>query len=568
MPSLYSQLYDRLAAAAGADPELKPASRPAFGHYQANAALRLAHERGQNPRQVAAEIVAAADVTGLCEPLEIAGPGFINIRLTRSALAQMMAAQMTDPAAGIEPVATPQQVVVDYSAPNVAKPMHVGNLRSTIIGDCLVRVLRAQGHSVKPQNHIGDWGTQFGMLVEQIIDDQVDVASLDLNASVALYRQAQAHFKADPAFADASRRRVVALQSGDPQTRAIWQALIEVSKISFNRAYRRLGVLLTDDDLAGESIYNDLLPAVAADLTAAGIAVRDQGALVVFDPDQPDDAPLIVQKSDGGFGYAATDLAAIRYRVDQLHANRLIYVVGIPQTHHFQQVFATARRAGWLPEGVTAEHVGFGSVLGPDGKMFKTRQGQAVSLDSLLDDAEQVAAPDVAVAAVKYADLSNSLHKDYVFDSERMTATTGNTGPYLQYAHARANQILRKAEAWGVGVDPSAALTLLFGATTTDGGPDTALADGVLTEPAEDALLLALSRFPDIVAEVGHSLQPHRLCVYLFDLATAMSAFYEQCPVLKAEGLTRTSRLLLCAAVKQVLAQGLDLLGIVAPDRM
>jgi arginyl-tRNA synthetase len=545
MPSLLDQLTTRFAAAAGTDPEIRPAGRPEFGHYQSNVALRLANQRGAKPRDVAAELVAAVDVTGLCEPLAIAGPGFINIRLTAAALEGALRQQLADPASGIATVAEPDRVVVDYSAPNVAKPMHVGNLRSTIIGDCLARVLRAQGHTVIAQNHIGDWGTQFGMLVEQILVEGVDAGGLDLDSSVALYKRAQEHFAADPAFADAARRRVVALQAGDPLTRGIWQQLIDVSKAGFNRAYRRLGVLLTDDDLAGESIYNPLLPGVAADLEAAGIAVRDQGALVVFI--EGDEAPLIVQKSDGGFGYAATDLAAIRYRVGTLGATRLIYVVGAPQAHHFQQVFAVARRAGWLPAGVPAEHVGFGSVLGPDGKMFKTREGKAVSLDSLLDEAEQVADPAVAMAAVKYADLSNSLHKDYVFDLDRMTATTGNTGPYLQYAHARANQILRKAEAEGY-----------------------APAAGELTQgqPAEETLLLALSRFPDVVAEVGATLQPHKLCTYLFDLATAMSAFYEQCPVLKAEGAVRASRLVLCQAVKQVLAQGLDLLGIVAPDRM
>jgi arginyl-tRNA synthetase len=557
MPSLLDQLTARLAAAAGTDPEIRPAGRPGFGHYQANVALRLAHERGAKPRDVAAAIVTAADVTGLCEPLEVAGPGFINIRLTAAALEGALRAQLADPAAGIEPAATPGRVVIDYSAPNVAKPMHVGNLRSTIIGDCLARVLRAQGHTVIAQNHIGDWGTQFGMLVEQILFEGVDAGGLDLDSSVALYKRAQEHFAADPAFADAARRRVVALQSGDAATTAIWRQLIDVSKAGFNRAYRRLGVLLTDDDLAGESIYNDLLPAVAADLEAAGIAVRDQGALVVFV--EGDEAPLIVRKSDGGFGYAATDLAAIRYRVGTLGATRLIYVVGAPQAHHFAQVFAVARRAGWLPEGVPAEHVGFGSVLGPDGKMFKTRDGKAVSLDSLLDEAEQVADPVVAMAAVKYADLSNSLHKDYVFDLDRMTATTGNTGPYLQYAHARANQILRKAEAEGL-VTPKAGL-----AEAAEAAQPGAL---VLDQPAEQALLLALSRFPDVVAEVGATLQPHKLCTYLFDLATAMSTFYEQCPVLKAEGEVRASRLVLCEAVKQVLAKGLDLLGIVAPDRM
>ena len=389
-----------------------------------------------------------------------------------------------------------------------------------------------------------DWGTQFGMLVEQIRFEEIDAATLDLAASVALYRRAQEHFRSDDAFADAARRRVVALQSGDEQTRAIWRSLIEVSKAGFNAAYRRLGVLLTDDDLAGESIYNDLLAGVADDLSAAGIAVVDDGALVVFVPG--DEAPLIVRKSDGGYGYAATDLAAVRYRFGTLDADRCIYVVGSPQAHHFAQVFAVSRMAGWVPAGGVLEHVGFGSVLGPDGKMFKTRDGKTVTLDTLLDLAEEVAAPEIAMAAVKYADLSTSLHKDYVFDADRMVATTGNTGPYLQYAHARVSGILRKAEAEGWASD---------GVT-------------VLDEPAEQALALALSRFGEVVAEVSVSLQPHKLCTYLFDTATALSTFYEQCPVLKSDGEIRTSRLAICSATRTVLGKGLDLLGIVAPDRM
>jgi arginyl-tRNA synthetase len=559
VPSLLTQLTARFAAVVGTDPEIRPAGRPEFGHYQCNVALRLANERGEKPRAVAQSIVDAVDVDDLCEPLTIAGPGFINIRLRTTALARAVADLLADPHTGIAPAATAQRVVVDYSAPNVAKPMHVGNLRSTIIGDCLARVLMAEGHQVIRQNHIGDWGTQFGMLVEEILTEGIDTWALDLNSAVELYKRAQAHFRSDDRFADAARRRVVALQGGDEETRAIWQSLIDVSKAGFNEAYRRLGVLLTDADLAGESLYNPMLPAVADDLTALGLAVEDNGALCVFLPG--DDSPLIVRKSDGGFGYAATDLAAIRYRIDTLHAARLIYVVGAPQAHHFQQVFATARLAGWLPADVPAEHVAFGSVLGPDGKMFKTRDGKAVTLDSLLDAAEEVAAPEVAMAAVKYADLSNSLHKDYVFDVDRMVATTGNTGPYLQYAHARASQILRRALADGDTFDAATALGLL--------GPDgRTLPEGVLAEAPEQALVLLLSRFGDTVAEVGHTLQPHHLCGYLFDVATALSTFYERCPVLKSEAEIRTSRLVWCRATQAVLATGLDLLGIVAPERM
>ncbi len=544
MPSLPVLLTERFQAVTGVDPELRPATKPQFGHFQSNVALRLAKAEGKPPRAIAQRLVDEVDVADLCEPLEIAGPGFINIRLRNDVLAGVVTGILQHPDAVIEPSDAPQRVVIDYSAPNVAKPMHVGNLRSTIIGDCFARVLRAQGHTVIAQNHIGDWGTQFGMLVEQILFEGIDADALDLDSSVALYRRAQDHFRTDEAFADAARRRVVALQGGDEQTRSIWRSLIEVSKAGFNRAYARLGVLLTDDDLAGESIYNHLLAQVADDLQSSGIAVVDDGALVVFVPG--DEAPLIVRKSDGGYGYAATDLAAVRYRFDELHAQRLIYVVGSPQAHHFAQVFAVARMAGWVPDDGVLEHVGFGSVLGPDGKMFKTRDGKTVTLDTLLDLAESVAAPEIAMAAVKYADLSTSLHKDYVFDADRMVATTGNTGPYLQYAHARVCGILRKAEAEGWAA----------GAVT------------VLDEPAEQALALQLSRFGEVVTEVATGLQPHKLCTYLFDTATALSTFYEQCPVLKSEGEVRTSRLALCAATRTVLAKGLYLLGIVAPERM
>ena len=548
MASIPEILSARLEALTGTDPELRPATKPQFGHYQCNVALRLAADQGRKPREIAQEIVDKLAVDDLCEPLEIAGPGFINIRIRTSVLAEAVTQQLADPHAGIVQTATPGTVVVDYSAPNVAKPMHVGNLRSTIIGDCLVRVLRATGNTVIPQNHIGDWGTQFGMLVEQILVEGIDADTLSLDTSVELYKRAQAHFRSDPDFAEAARLRVVALQSGDEPTRAIWRSLINVSKAGFNRAYARLGVLLTDADLAGESIYNSMLDAVATDLSTAGIATLDQGALCVFLPG--DDAPLIVRKSDGGYGYAATDLAAVRYRVTSLHANRMIYVVGSPQAHHFAQVFATARLAGWLPESVTTEHVGFGSVLGPDGKMFKTREGKAVTLDTLLDAAEEVAQPEVAMAAVKYADLSNALHKDYVFDVQRMTATTGDTGPYLQYAHARVSQILRRADA-----DPE-----LTG--------DRSDRLSALDEPAEQSLALTLTKFASVVDDVAANLQPHKLCGYLFELATQFSSFYELCPVLASAGETRRSRLVLCRATQQVLASGLDLLGIHAPESM
>jgi arginyl-tRNA synthetase len=544
MLSLPSLLSERVQSVAGVDPELRPATRPQFGHYQTNVALRLANAEGRPPREVAARLVEQIDLSDLCEPLEIAGPGFINLRLRADVLARVATQVLTEPGAGISRATEPRTVVIDYSSPNVAKQMHVGHLRSTIIGDCFTRVLRAQGHTVIPQNHIGDWGRQFGMLVEQILEEGLDASALDLPSAEALYQRANAHLKESEEFAAKARDRVVLLQSGDAETRRIWQQLIDVSLAGFNATYQRMNVLLSNADLAGESIYNADLPVVAADLEDRGIAVVDDGALVVFVDGFG--APAIIRNAQGGFGYTCTDLAAIRHRVGDLHADRLIYVVGAPQTYHFEQVFAVARIAGYLPGSVSAEHVGFGQVLGADGKKFSTREGTAVTLNSLLDAAEEEAAPSIALAAIKYADLSNGLQKDYVFDAERMVATTGDTGPYLQYAHARVNQILRKAEAEGIG----------FESVT------------VLAEPAEQSLALLLSRFGEVVTTVGETLQPHRLCGYLYEVAGALSSFYEQCPVLKSEGDVRSSRLALCAATRRVIASGLNLLGIEAPERM
>ena len=544
MLSLPTVLSARIAEVAGVDPELRPATRPQFGHFQTNVALRLANAAGRPPREVAAELIAALDLSDVCEPLEIAGPGFINLRIRAEVLASVASQVLADPASGVVADPDPKTVVVDYSSPNVAKQMHVGHLRSTIIGDCFTRVLRAQGHTVIPQNHIGDWGRQFGMLVEQILDEGLDASTLDLAGAEELYKRANTHLKESEEFADRARSRVVLLQSGDPETIQIWRQLIDVSLAGFNATYQRMNVLLTDADLAGESIYNDDLSVVAEDLESRGIARVDEGALAVFVEGQA--TPAIIRNAQGGFGYTCTDLAAIRHRVGALRADRLIYVVGTPQEFHFQQVFAVARLAGYLPDSVQAEFVGFGQVLGADGKKFSTREGTAVTLNSLLDAAEDLAAPQIALAAIKYADLSSGLQKDYTFDADRMVQTTGDTGPYLQYAHARANQILRKAESEGIEFESIS----------------------VLDEAAEQQVALLLGRFGETVAAVAQTLQPHRLCGYLYELATALSVFYEQCPVLKSEGEVRSSRLALCAATKQVLAAGLDLLGIEAPERM
>ena len=545
MPSIPLLLSARIEAVAGIDPELRPASKPQFGHYQSNVALRLANSERKSPREVAANIVAKLEVSDLCEPLEVAGPGFINFRLRTEVLAQAATDQLADPYSGVVQVSDPQVVVIDYSAPNVAKQMHVGHLRSTVIGDCLRRVIAGVGNQVIAQNHIGDWGTQFGMLVEQILDESIDPSTLTLTEAEELYTRASAHFRADAEFADSARRRVVALQSGDELTREIWRELINVSLAGFNAAYQRLGVLLTDDDLAGESMYNDALPSLVAELERNGTAVIDDGALCVFVDGFA--APMIVRKRDGGFGYSATDLAAIRHRVRDLHANRIIYVVDARQSDHFDLVFAVARKAGFLPEDVITEHVAFGTVLGTDGKPFKTREGTAVNLNALLDAAEEQAAPPIALAAIKYADLSNGLNKDYVFDVSRMVQTTGNTGPYLQYAHARVTQVLRKAAARGYG-EQSKVL--------------------VLEEPAEQTLALLLIRFGDIVDEVARTLQPHKLCNYLYELSGALAIFYEQCPVLQSSGAVRDSRLAVCLATKRVLAAGLTMLGIEPLERM
>lgn len=544
MLSLPTVLSARIAEVAGVDPELRPATRPQFGHFQTNVALRLANAAGRPPREVAAELIAALDLSDVCEPLEIAGPGFINLRIRAEVLASVASQVLADPASGVVADPDPKTVVVDYSSPNVAKQMHVGHLRSTIIGDCFTRVLRTQGHTVIPQNHIGDWGRQFGMLVEQILDEGLDASTLDLAGAEELYKRANTHLKESEEFADRARSRVVLLQSGDPETIQIWRQLIDVSLAGFNATYQRMNVLLTDADLAGESIYNDDLSVVAEDLESRGIARVDEGALAVFVEGQA--TPAIIRNAQGGFGYTCTDLAAIRHRVGALRADRLIYVVGTPQEFHFQQVFAVARLAGYLPDSVQAEFVGFGQVLGADGKKFSTREGTAVTLNSLLDAAEDLAAPQIALAAIKYADLSSGLQKDYTFDADRMVQTTGDTGPYLQYAHARANQILRKAEGEGIEFESIS----------------------VLDEAAEQQVALLLGRFGETVAAVAQTLQPHRLCGYLYELATALSVFYEQCPVLKSEGEVRSSRLALCAATKQVLAAGLDLLGIEAPERM
>jgi arginyl-tRNA synthetase len=552
---------------AGVDPMIRGSQH---ADYQANAALGLAKTLGiKSPRDVAMKIVEAlgnvpgGDVIGR---LEVSGPGFINVWMKDEALDRALVE--SDASLGIAAAAHAERVVIDYSGPNVAKEMHVGHLRSTILGDALARIFEALGHTVIRQNHLGDWGTNFGMLIEHLVDigaDELHSSIRDLNA---FYQAARQKFESDPSFADRARLRVVALQSGDAATLEHWRVLIEVSRRYMAKVYEALEVTLTDEDIAGESLYNPMLEIGVEELLSKGIAIEDDGAICVFPPgfvgrdDKP--LPLIVRKREGGYGYATTDVCAVKYRTGSLNGTRLLYVIGSPQAQHLAMVFKTAQLAGWLAPPARAEHVAFGSVLGPDRKMFKTRSGETVKLLDLLDEAvaraRQVVeekSPDldettraavaraVGIGCVKYADLASDRVKDYVFDFDRMISFEGNTGAYLQYACARPRSILRRAN---VEVPPASTIAV--------------------REPAERALAMKLLAFPTALAEVEQSLQPHKLCGYLYDLATAFSTFFEACPVLKADDATRASRLALCDRTARTLARGLDLLGIRAPERM
>jgi arginyl-tRNA synthetase len=550
-----------------ADPLVRPSQ---FADFQANVALPLAKQLGQPPRRVAEQIVAHLDVAGVCDRAEVSGPGFINLTLASDWIAAQALGELADQRLDV-PIAVPAQtVVVDYSSPNVVKEMHVGHLRTTVVGDAIVRTLEFLGHTVVRANHMGDWGTQFGTLIEHLMDVGEDTARAQLSAGEinAFYQAARAKFDADPAFAERSRHRVVALQAGDPDTLRLWQLLVADSKSYYNTVYRKLGVTLTDADLAPESFYNAMLASVCDELQAAGVAVISDGALCAFPPGFTgrDGAPqpMILRKRDGGYGYDTTDLAAIRYRIKDLKATRLIYVVGAEQSLHFRMLFAVARQAGWLTDEVSAEHAVIGLVTGADGGRIRTRSGESVKLVTLINEAveraEEVIAdryddPDlrheiaeaVGVGALKYADLSVARDSGYTFDFDRMLALTGNTGPYLQYATARIRSIFRRG-----GLDPRHAA-----------GPIR------ITEDAERALALTLLGFSHAVRQVAEGAEPHHLAAFLFDVASTFTTFYEECPVLKAPAeQVRDSRLALCALALRVLTMGLDLLGVPVPDRM
>jgi len=568
-----------------ADPLIRPSS---FADFQANVALPLGKRLGRPPREVAAELAGRLEVSDVCEPPEVSGPGFINFRLRDDWIADQASRMLDDPRLGLAPVARTQTVVVEYSSPNIAKEMHVGHLRTTIVGDAIARVLGFAGHGVIRDNHVGDWGTQFGMLIEYLLDvgqDSPDAAVLRTDPN-AFYQAARRKFDSDPGFADRARKRVVDLQGGDPDTLRLWQDIVDLSMDYLHRIYARLGVTLTDADIRGESFYNDMLADTVASLEAKGLAVYSDGALCVFPPGftgrEGRPLPLIVRKSDGGYNYATTDLATVRYRVDVLHCDRAIYVVGSDQTLHFQMVFAVAREAGWIPPGARFEHAQIGLVSAPDGGRLRTRSGDNVQLADLLEEAVErarailveVEAPSrfepaeldaiaeaVGIGAVKYADLSTARDSAYVFDWDRMISFRGNTGPYLQYATARIRSIFRRAGAVSI--------------TGPIAGPITGADPGIrgsrvaVTAAPERALALRLLDFGAVVTGVGETAEPHRLCAYLFDVASLFTTFYEECPVLKAEPESlRARRLALCALTLRVLTEGLGLLGVPVPEQM
>ncbi len=562
---------------AGTDPILVPSSNPKFGDFQANVAMSLAKKLKDKPRSIAEKIVESLDVSALCEDPAIAGPGFINLKLKPSYIEGQLKAIQSSDRLGIEPSATPQKIIVDFSSPNIAKEMHVGHLRSTIIGDSISRVLSFQGHDVLRLNHVGDWGTQFGMLITHLKkvcpEALTDSESVDIGDLVAFYKEAKKRFDEDEDFKETSRQAVVGLQSGDADSLKAWGVLCEQSRKAFQEIYGLLDIELEE---RGESFYNPYLGNVVEGLTEKGLLEESDGAQVVFlegfKNKEGDRQPLIVQKSNDGFNYATTDLAAIRYRTREDGAKRIIYITDAGQANHFAQVFQVAGRAGWIPEDVSLEHVPFGVVQGEDGKKFKTRSGETVRLKDLLDEAvvrarkdiEQRIADDerdeteefvssvaqkVGLGAVKYADLSQNRTSNYIFSFDKMLALQGNTAPYMLYAYARVRSISRKG-----GIDFEALA-----------GQDVALS---ISEETELALAKHILQLDEILDAVEQELLPNRLCQYLFELSQKFNQFYEQCSVLKAEEPQRTSRLVLCDLTARSLQLGLSLLGIEVLDRM
>lgn len=578
--SVHQRVADALSAAlpeaGAADPLLRRSDRADF---QANGMLALAKKLKGNPRELATKVVAEIGENDLLKEIEVSGPGFLNITVTDRAITETLAARAADDRLGVPLKEQPGVTVIDYAQPNVAKEMHVGHLRSAVIGDALRHMLDFTGERTIGRHHIGDWGTQFGMLIQYLIENPGELApAADVDGEQAMsnlnrvYKASRAVFDSDEQFKERARKRVVALQSGDKETLDLWQRFVDESKVYFYSVFEKLDMEIRDDEIVGESAYNDMMAETARLLEESGVAVRSEGALVVFfdeirgKDDQP--VPLIVQKADGGFGYAASDLSAIRNRVLDLKATTLLYVVDVRQSLHFKMVFETARRAGWLTDGITAHNMGYGTVLGADGKPFKTRAGETVRLEDLLDEAAERATTvvrekgaavglseqeitengaQVGIGAVKYADLSTSASRDYKFDLDQMVSLNGDTSVYLQYAYARIRSIFRKA-----------------GDAAPAAHPELPLA------PAERALGLHLDQFGEVLAEAAASYEPHKLAAYLYGLASLFTTFYDQCPVLKAEGGPDqiANRLFLCDLTARTLHQGMALLGIRTPERL
>jgi arginyl-tRNA synthetase len=584
MPTAIDQLKTQIESAlitafgtelAGTDPVLVPTTNPKFGDYQVNVAMSLSKRLGQPPRAIAQTILDNLDVAELFETPEIAGPGFINLKFKAAYLNQQLAAMQRDDRLGVSPTNAPKKVVVDFSSPNIAKEMHVGHLRSTIIGDCIARILEFQGHDVLRLNHVGDWGTQFGMLItylREVAPEALTTAdAIDLGDLVAFYKKAKARFDEDPEFQAIARNEVVKLQAGDAESRKAWGLLCEQSRREFNVIYDLLDIQINE---RGESFYNPFLADVVSDLETTGLLQTDQGAKCVFidgftnREGQP--LPLIIQKTDGGFNYATTDLAALRYRIREDKADRIIYVTDVGQSNHFAQFFQVARRAEWVPQSVEIVHVPFGLVQGEDGKKLKTRSGDTVRLRDLLDEsvvcyrqlledrltADERSEPEefkanvahiAGLSAVKYADLSQNRTSNYIFSYEKMLADKGNTAPYMLYAYARVQSISRKGE-----VDFSQL--------------DSAMIN--VSEAEELTLAKHLLQLEGVINEIAAELFPNRLCLYLFELSQKYNVFYDACPVLSAEEPQRTSRLVLCDLTARTLKLGLNLLGIPVLDRM
>ncbi|MFJ8730207.1 arginine--tRNA ligase [Streptomyces bauhiniae] len=575
---LASALSAALPEAAGADPLLRRSDR---ADYQANGILALAKKAKANPRELATEVVSGITTGDVIADVEVSGPGFLNITVADKAITENLAARYADDTGrlGVPYAAHPGTTVIDYAQPNVAKEMHVGHLRSAVIGDAMVRLLEFTGENVVRRHHIGDWGTQFGMLIQYLDEHphELDHKESEVSGEEAmsnldrLYKTARKLFDSDEEFKTRARRRVVDLQAGDPATLATWQKFVDESKIYFFSVFDKLDMEVRDPDIVGESGYNDMLAETCRLLEESGVAVRSEGALCVFFDDikgpEGNPVPLIVQKSDGGYGYAATDLSAIRDRVFNLKASTLLYVVDARQALHFRMVFETARRAGWLNDDVTAVQLAFGTILGKDGKPFKTRAGETVKLEGLLDEAVERATAVVrekagkvgltedeivengryvGVGAVKYADLSTSAVRDYKFDLDQMVSLNGDTSVYLQYAYARIQSILRKA-----------------GEARPAAHPELALA------PAERALGLHLDQFAETVLEVAAAREPHKLAAYLYQLASLLTSFYDQCPVLKADSPAQVeNRLFLVDLTARTLHEGMALLGIRTPEKL